>query len=102
MADVVIHRAAFSSGAAANFRRFAALLERTLYGAVIADGTRRTLDELPDNLLRDMGIARNEIPFAAGALASAYIGPTGGARDRSSGEPGAAVHRLPHVVFASR
>jgi hypothetical protein len=69
---------------------------------MIADGTRRTLDELPDNLLRDLGLARSEIPFVAGALASAYKGPTGDMLERNLRERGAAVHRLPHVVFASR
>lgn len=102
MTDVVIHPAAFLSGAASRFRRFAALLERTLYRAMIADGTRRALDELPDNLLRDLGLARSEIPFVADALASAYRDPASDALDRPVGERGAAMRRLPHVVFASR
>ena len=102
MTDVVIHPAAFSSGPASHFRRFAALLERTLYRAIIADGTRQTLDELPDNVLRDLGMARSEIPFAANALASAYTDPTGDAFDRNLRERGANVRRMPHVAFDSQ
>src|SRR5678815_3835378 len=51
MSDVVIHPATFSSSAALRFRRFVALLQRSLDQALIADDTRRALDELPDNLL---------------------------------------------------
>jgi uncharacterized protein YjiS (DUF1127 family) len=103
MSDVVIHPATFSSSAALRFRRFVALLQRSLDQALIADDTRRALDELPDNLLSDIGLARSEIPFVAGALASGYNGPGSDAVDRlDRRERGGAVRRLPHVVFASR
>jgi uncharacterized protein YjiS (DUF1127 family) len=105
MSDVVIHPARFSSGAALRFRRFTALLGRSLHRATIADDTGRTLDELPDNLLRDIGLARSEIPFVAEALASGYRAPGSDALDRldrTVPERGAAVRRLPRVVFASR
>ena len=38
---------------------------------MIAQSTRRTLDELPDNLLRDLGLERDDIPFVAPELAFA-------------------------------
>jgi uncharacterized protein YjiS (DUF1127 family) len=65
MTDIVVHL----SGAARRRAEFAAPLERSLYRASIADGTRRALDELPDNLLRDIGLARDDVPFVAGELA---------------------------------
>ena len=105
MSDVVIHPVPFSSSAALRFRRFAALLARSFHRAMIADDTGRALDELPDNLLSDIGLARSEIPFVAGALASGYSGLGGAALDRLGRAPqerGAAVRRLPQVVFASR
>lgn len=49
---------------------FAARLARSLHRAMIADGTRRALDELPDNILRDIGLTRSDIRFAPGALSS--------------------------------
>jgi hypothetical protein len=47
----------------------AAWLGQSLHRASTIDGARRALTELPDNVLRDIGIARNEIPFVAGAFA---------------------------------
>ena len=57
------------SSAALRRALFAAPLERSLYRATIANGTRRALDELPDNLLKDIGLARDDLPFVAGELA---------------------------------
>jgi uncharacterized protein YjiS (DUF1127 family) len=105
MSDVAIHPATFSSSAALRFRRFFALLQRSFDRATIADGTRRALEELPDNLLSDIGLARSEIPFVAGALVSRYRVPGSNAPDRrgrTAPERGVAVRRLPHVVFGSR
>ena len=102
MTDAVIHPATSSSSVVLYVRRFAALLQRSLYREMIADRTHSTLVELPDNLLRDIGLVRNEIPFVAGALASKYRSPTGDALDRTVGERGATMRRLPHVVFDSR
>jgi uncharacterized protein YjiS (DUF1127 family) len=105
MTDVVVHPATSSSSALLYVRRFAALLRRSLYREMIADDTHRTLDDLPDYLLRDLGLARSEIPFVADALASGCRGQTSDAHDRldrTVGERGAAMRRLPHVVFASR
>lgn len=102
MSDVAIHLATFSSSAAVRFRRLAALLQRSFERAMIADGTRRALDELPDNLLSDIGLARSEIPFVAGALASRYRVPGGDAPDRSDRTVQRGAAGLPHVVFGSR
>ena len=57
------------SSAALRRALFAAPLERSLYRATIANGTRRALDDLPDNLLKDIGLARDDLPFVAGELA---------------------------------
>ena len=57
------------SSAALRRALFAAPLERSLYRATIANGTRRALDELPDNVLSDIGLARDDLPFVAGELA---------------------------------
>jgi hypothetical protein len=78
MTDPVVHL----SGAALHRAAFAAPLERSLYRASIAGGTRRALDELPDNLLRDIGLARDDIPFVAGDLAFPRADLTRGASAR--------------------
>lgn len=63
-------------------RRFAqsiALLTRPVQRAVTAWWTRRTLDALPDDLLRDVGLTRCDVPFVADRLAA---GEQDGTRDR--------------------
>src|SRR6476620_3666081 len=47
-----------------------AALARSLERAMIAEDTCRALDELPDKLLRDIGLTRGELPFIAGELVS--------------------------------
>lgn len=39
--------------------------------AVVQDATR-TVEDLPDAILREMGVRRNEIPFVADAIASRH------------------------------
>ena len=97
MTDAVFHQTAFVSGTVARCQRIAAFFRRWLARAAMAedtlrmaDDTHRTLDGLPDNVLRDLGLSRSDIPFVAGALVSAD-------RDR-----GAVLRRLPRVVIASR
>ena len=68
--DAVFHPTTFVSGATSRFWRFAERLERSLRDAAMARSTRHVLEELPDGVLRDLGIARSEIPFVACALAS--------------------------------
>ncbi len=71
MADAVFHPATLASRVDLKPRfRWLAALVRSLKRATIAEDTRRTLDELPDNLLRDIGLTRPEIPFIAGELLS--------------------------------
>ena len=82
MTDAVVHPTALASDAVLRCMRFAALIRRSLCRAAVAHETRRALDELPDNLLKDLGLARSDIPFVAGALASAELGPARDALDR--------------------
>ena len=44
------------------------------YGQLVL-GTRRALDGLPDVVLKDIGLTRNEIPFVAGKLVSKNRSP---------------------------
>ena len=76
MTDAVFHPTTFASSATLRLRRFAAGLERSLRDATMARSTHRVLEELPDCVLRDIGLTRSEIPFVAGALASRHIDPT--------------------------
>ena len=74
-----------SASAALRFRRFAALLGRSLCGPILARATRRALHELPEDLLADIGVARSDMLFVARALVSGHgvatrdvpIGPSG-------------------------
>jgi uncharacterized protein YjiS (DUF1127 family) len=65
----VVHPATFVVNAASSFRRFAASAGRSLAAAILARATRRALRGLPDDLLRDVGLTRGEIPFVADAVA---------------------------------
>ena len=79
MTDAVFRPTLVASGQVPRTRfRWLAALARSLERATIAEDTRRALDELPDNLLRDIGLTRREIPFIAGNLAS---GPRTSVRD---------------------
>ena len=46
-------------------------LHRSLDRAMTASAVRRELDALPDSLLRDMGVTRNDIGYLARVLAKA-------------------------------
>ena len=83
------------SSAALRRALFAAPLERSLYRATIANGTRRALDELPDNVLSDIGLARDDLPFVAGKLAF------GGQDSNRKARNLAAARRLTSRVLAS-
>ena len=47
--------------------------------AVTARHAHRALNELPDAILKDLGVTRSEIPFVAGALGPRYNTPARGA-----------------------
>ena len=83
------------SSAALRCTRFSAPLGCSFYRATIANGTRRALDELPDNLLKDIGLARDDLPFVAGELAF------GGKDSNRKARNLAAAHRLPSRVLVS-
>ena len=75
MTDAVFRSTTFASGASSRFRRFAAWLECSLQNVTMALSIHRTLEELPDHVLKDLGLTRNEIPFVAGDLASRRCDP---------------------------
>jgi uncharacterized protein YjiS (DUF1127 family) len=67
----VVRPAAFVANAARHCRQFAASAGRLLCAAILARATRRALNGLPDDLLRDVGLTRGEIPFVADTVACA-------------------------------
>jgi mono/diheme cytochrome c family protein/uncharacterized protein YjiS (DUF1127 family) len=98
MTDVTLR----PSSATLDFSRVAAPLARSLRQASMARSTRRALDGLPDAVLKDIGLARSDIPFVAGALASGNKDVPGEAIGRLSwsvAERGTATRSLPHAVL---
>ena len=75
MTDAVFRSTTLASGATSYFSRFAAWLECSLHRVTTALSIHRTLEELPDGVLDDLGLARSEIPFVAGELASRHCDP---------------------------
>jgi uncharacterized protein YjiS (DUF1127 family) len=95
--EIVVHLSNSAFGRA----RFAARLMRSLQRALIALSTRHALDALPDDLLRDIGVKRCDIPFVAVALASGEKHSTRDALDplnQAVGEHGAAWRLRPVVL----
>lgn len=85
MTDVVVH---LSSPALRHVR--------------IAHGMRRLLDELPDSVLKDIGLARSDIPFIVGRLMSKGRSRTRERLDRSNWNNvwlNATILRLPETVI---
>jgi uncharacterized protein YjiS (DUF1127 family) len=80
MTDIVIHRLNAESGR----RTIAAMLGCTFQRAMIAQEARIALNDLPDILLADIGIPRNEIPYVAGVIAAENCEPRTIAGRRSS------------------
>ena len=70
MTDIV-HPASLTSGTASRVRQLAARFGRSLGAIVLARATHRALTGLPDDMLKDIGLTRGEIPFVAGAVADA-------------------------------
>jgi uncharacterized protein YjiS (DUF1127 family) len=83
MTDVV-HSPEFVPGAAMRLRstQVAARLRAAIMRRIVATRTRRALDCLSDDLLRDNGLTRAEIPFVAEALADGRGDVTRGPSDR--------------------
>jgi uncharacterized protein YjiS (DUF1127 family) len=97
MTDAVLHPHR-ASGAPSRFRQFVALLERLLRRAITAHATHRALNDLPDNVLRDIGLTRSEIPFVADMIADAEADRDAFVRQvRSAVECGPAARFLPRV-----
>ena len=108
MTDAVVHTdiavcpTNSAASATSRCRRFVAILGRWLYGPTIARRTRRALDQLPDDLLADIGLTRSDIPFVADALASGFSDPTRDVPDRptrTAADRAVAPRWLPHVVL---
>ena len=68
----------------------------------LAHGTRRALDELPDTVLKDFGLARSDIPFIAGKLVYKCRNTARDAIDRFDWNAvwrNATILRLPETVL---
>jgi hypothetical protein len=68
----------------------------------IAHGIRRLLDELPDAVLKDVGLTRSDIPFVVGRLMSKRQNPAPGSLDRFDWNAvwrNATILRLPETVL---
>jgi uncharacterized protein YjiS (DUF1127 family) len=98
MTNIVVHL----SDAASRCSRLAALLGDSICRATIARGTRRALNRLPDAVLKDIGLARGDIPFVVGKLESKYLEPDRDVLDRFDWNAvwrNATILRLPDAVF---
>ena len=87
MTDAVVHPTNPFSGAALRVSRLATRLGRSLGRIVLARATRRALNELPDDLLADIGLARSDIPFVVSAIACGYADRRAMRRTGSTGAP---------------
>jgi mono/diheme cytochrome c family protein/uncharacterized protein YjiS (DUF1127 family) len=76
-----------ASGATLRLRRLATLVGNSLHRSVLARVTRRALERLPDELLKDVGLVRSDIPFVAGATACGHGRPTRSMLDRPDRAP---------------
>jgi mono/diheme cytochrome c family protein/uncharacterized protein YjiS (DUF1127 family) len=97
MTDTAVHRSATGSRCS----RGAEPLGRLLRQAMVARRTRRALDRLPDDLLRDIAVTRSEIPFIAGVLASRRGDPSRDAfhrLNRPAAERAAPVRKLSRAI----
>jgi uncharacterized protein YjiS (DUF1127 family) len=65
--DAVIHSPA--SGLLSGIASLGAWLRQALQRAALAERTRRELSGLPDEMLRDIGITRGDIPYIGAVVA---------------------------------
>ena len=70
MTDAVYRLTKLTPNIAAHVTQWIARLVRPLRRALVAQRTRRMLDALPDESLRDLGLTRCDIPFVADRLAA--------------------------------
>jgi uncharacterized protein YjiS (DUF1127 family) len=104
MTDIVFHPTRISNGTSWRERlgRLAARLQRAFHRTMIINNTRRALEALPDRVIRDIGLTRDDIAFVADAIASAHEDPAREAPDRvtrgASGQK-ATARRLPRTAF---
>jgi uncharacterized protein YjiS (DUF1127 family)/mono/diheme cytochrome c family protein len=71
----VAHPGTFAANVASHVRRLAAWAGRSLCAAILARATRRALNGLPDDLLKDIGLTRSDIPFVVDTIAGADAEP---------------------------
>ena len=69
MTDAVIHSSASASGFLSGIAPLGAWLFQSLRRAALAERTRRELSGLPDEILRDIGITRGDIPYIGAVVA---------------------------------
>ena len=69
MTDAVIHSPAPTSSLASRLASLGAWLRQSLRRAALAERTRRELSSLPDEMLRDIGITRGDIPYIGAVVA---------------------------------
>ena len=69
MTDAVIHSAAPTSRVLSGIASLGAWLRQSLRRAALAERTRRELSGLPDEMLRDIGITRGDIPYIGAVVA---------------------------------
>ena len=69
MTDAVIHSPAPASGLLSRLASLGAWLRQALRRAALAERTRRELSGLPDEMLRDIGITRGDIPYIGAVVA---------------------------------
>ena len=94
MTDLV-HSSAVPASTTLRFRlsRATARLRKSIEQWIIAAGTRRALNAMPDHLLRDIGLTRADIPFVADALARGHGDATLDASGRVNRSGGAKPRR---------
>jgi uncharacterized protein YjiS (DUF1127 family) len=73
MTDIAFDRTVFAPSAISRFRQLLDAFWRSFDRDLTAADTRRALNELPDNVLRDLGVVRGDIPFAASRLAHSAV-----------------------------
>jgi len=67
--DAVIHSPVPTSGLVSRLASLGAWLRQSLRRVALAERTRRELSGLPDEMLRDIGITRGDIPYIGAVVA---------------------------------